>query len=69
MAVATIDEGKLKDLIKTALVEVLETRRDLMQEIVEEAMEDFAFSRAIEEGMKTEKTSRDEVFAILEGEQ
>lgn len=69
MAVATIDEGKLKDLIKTALVEVLETRRDLMQEIVEEVIEDFALSRAIEEGMKTEKTSRDEVLAILEGKQ
>lgn len=67
MAAATIEEGKLKDLIKTALIEVLETRRDLVQEIVEDAMEDFAFSRAIDQGMKSEKVSRDEVFAILEG--
>lgn len=66
MATATIEEGKLKDLIKTALIEVLETRRDLMQEIVEEAMEDFALSRAIEQGMTSKKASRDEVFAILE---
>lgn len=66
MAAAIIEEGKLKDLIKTALIEVLETRRDLMQEIVEEAMEDFAFSRAIEEGMESGKVSRDAVFAILE---
>jgi hypothetical protein len=67
MATTTIEEGKLKDLIKTALIEVLETRRDLMQEIVEEAMEDFALSRAIESGMEGEKASRDEVFAVLEG--
>jgi len=66
MAIATIEEGKLKDLIKTALIEVLETRRDLMQEIVEDAIEDFAFSRAIEQGMTSEEVSRDEVFAILE---
>ncbi len=66
MATAIIEEGKLKEIIKTALVEVLESRRDLMQEIVEEAMEDFAFSRAIEEGMTSGKVSRDEVFAILE---
>ncbi len=67
MTIASIDEGKLKDLIKIAVVEVLETRRDLMQEIVEQAIEDFAFARAIEEGMKTEKASRSEVFEILEG--
>lgn len=69
MAMATIEEGKLKDLIKTALIEVLETRRDLMQEIVEEAIEDFGFSRAIEQGMTSDKVSRGEVFAILENKE
>jgi len=67
MATTTIEEGKLKDLIKTALIEVLDARRDLMQEIVEEVIEDFAFSRAIEQGMTSDKVSRGEVFAILEG--
>lgn len=66
MATITIEEGKLKDLIKTALIDVLETRRDLMREVVEEALEDLAFSRAIEEGMSSETVSRDEVFAVLE---
>ena len=67
MATATIDEGKLKELIKTALVEVLESRQDLVREIVEDAMEDFAFSRAIEQGLESEQIPREEVFAILEG--
>ena len=62
----TIEERKLKELIKTALVEVLESRRDLVQEIVEEAIEDYAFSKAIERGLESEKISREEVFAILE---
>jgi hypothetical protein len=62
MATATIEEGKLKDLIKNALIEVLESRRDLVQDAVEEAMEDFAFSRAIDEGLKSKKVKREKIF-------
>ena len=63
------DEEKLKDILKSALVEALEEHRDLIQDIVEEAMEDFALARAIEHGLESESVSRDEVFAIFEGEQ
>jgi hypothetical protein len=65
----TFDEEKLKDILKAALVEVLEERRDLVQDIVEEAIEDFALARAIEQGLASESVSRDEVFAILKGAQ
>ena len=68
MATATFDEEKLKSLVKSALVEALKEHRDLMQEIVEEAMEDIALAHAIEQGLGGETVSRDEVFAILEGE-
>ena len=68
MATATIDEEKLKDLLKSALVEALEEHRDLVQDIVGEAMEDIALAHAIEQGLGSESVSRDEVFAILEGE-
>jgi hypothetical protein len=67
MATATFDEEKLKDLLKTAVVEVLEERRDLVLDIVKEAIEDVALSYAIEEGLSSEPVSRDEVFALLEG--
>ncbi len=66
MATATFEEEKLKDLIKSALIEVLETRRDLMQDIIEDAMEDLALAKAIKHGTESEKVSREEVFAILE---
>ncbi len=69
MPLITIEEGQLKDLIKTALIDVLETRRDLVREIFEEAMEDVAFVKAVEAGMKSETVSREEVFAILDGNQ
>ena len=65
----TFDEEKLKDLLKTALVEALEEHRDLVQDIIEEAMEDFALARAIEQGLTSKSVSRGEVFDILEGAQ
>ncbi len=67
MATATFDEATLKHLLKSALVEALEENRGLVQEIVEEALEDIALARAVEEGLNNESVSRDEIFAILEG--
>ncbi|HJQ34492.1 MAG TPA: hypothetical protein VJ866_20095 [Pyrinomonadaceae bacterium] len=68
MATATLDEDKLKSVVKAAFVEALREHRDLVQEIVEEAMEDIALAHAIEQGLGGESVTRDEVFAILEGE-
>jgi hypothetical protein len=63
----SIDQDQLKDLIKTVLVEVLEQRRDLLHDAVEEALEDVALARAIEEGEGTELIERQEVFNLLDG--
>lgn len=62
----SISQDQLKELIKTALVEVLEQRRDLLHDAVEEALEDIAFARAIEEGADTEIIGREEVLDLLE---
>ncbi|MBI2304123.1 MAG: hypothetical protein HYU86_05190 [Chloroflexi bacterium] len=64
---ALINTNQLKELLKAALVEVLEEQRDLIHDIVEEAMEDVALARAIEAGKSTENVSRDEVFKLLQG--
>jgi len=50
----SIDEAKLKDLLKSAIAEVLEERREFVKEIIEEAMEDVALARAIDEGVGTD---------------
>jgi hypothetical protein len=47
------EEEKLKKVLKTALIEVLEERRDLVREAVEEAIEDIALARAIDEGAQS----------------
>jgi DNA polymerase III alpha subunit len=63
---AQINQQQLKDLIKSALIEVLQERRDLLYEAVEEAIEDIALARAIQEGENAELVERDEVFKLFE---
>jgi hypothetical protein len=62
----SMDEAKLKELLKSAVAEVLEERREFVKEIIEEAIEDVALARAIDEGVSTDEVSRDGVFTILE---
>jgi ribosomal protein L12E/L44/L45/RPP1/RPP2 len=63
MTQVPIDDAKLKAVFKTALVEVLEERRDLLRD----AIEGIALVRAIEEGRRSEDVSRGEILSLLEG--
>jgi len=67
MEQAVIDESRLKEILKKALIEVLEERKTLFYELIAEVLEDIALVRAIKEGETTESVSRAEVFSILEG--
>jgi ribosomal protein L12E/L44/L45/RPP1/RPP2 len=66
MGTASIEENRLKEILKSAIVEVLEERRDLVVDLFEEAIEDVALARAIEEGQASAVMSREEVFKIFE---
>jgi hypothetical protein len=68
MARASIDEDQLKEVLKKAIVEVLEERRDLFSDLIAEVIEDLALVRAIREGEATESVSRAEIFQVLEDE-
>jgi hypothetical protein len=63
-----VSQDQLKELVKAAIAELLEERRDLLRDVIEEAMEDIALARAIEEGEGTKVISRDEVFNLLKAE-
>lgn len=63
----SINQEELKNIIKTALVEVFEERQDLLHDAIEDAIEDVALAHAIEEGEGTELVKREEVFRLLEG--
>ena len=65
MATVALEENQLKSLLKSALVEVLEERRDLLRGLVDEAIEDIALARAVDEGESSPLVERAEVFRIL----
>ena len=60
------DEVRMKKVFKAALIEALEERKDLFSDLFREITEDIALAKAIEEGEKSPKVSRSEVFKILE---
>ena len=66
MATVLENDEQLKEAFKAAIVEVLQERKDLIREIIDEVIEDTALSRAINEGGTTEKVSREQVFELLE---
>jgi hypothetical protein len=63
---SSMNKEQLKDVIKTALVEVLEERQNLFQEAIETALEDIALTRAIKEGEKTKPVQRGVECGITE---
>lgn len=62
-----MNAAELKQVFKQALIETFEEKTELFHDIIMEALEDIALSRAISEGEDTENVSKDEVFKILEG--
>jgi hypothetical protein len=65
MAEATLNTNQLKELLKIAIVEILQEQKEVFTDILVEAMEDIALVKAIEEGEKTEVVSREAIFDIL----
>ena len=62
----SFSETQLKDLIKAAILEIFQERRDLFHEIISEALEDMALVKAIDEGKDSESVSRETIFAIYD---
>lgn len=65
MAEKSLDEGRIKELLKEAVLEVLEERKDLIYDVLTEAMEDFALVKAIQEGESSESITKEQVIKTL----
>ena len=61
-----IEERRIKGILKSAVVEVLEERRDLLLEAMRETLEDVAMIRAIQQGEKSRLITRKKIFQRLE---
>jgi hypothetical protein len=66
MSTISVEEMHLKDLLKEAILELMQERRDDLEEIFAEVIEDLALARAIEEGESTETVAKAEVLQALE---
>jgi hypothetical protein len=62
----TLDSDQLKELLKTAIVELIRDNRQEVSEFLTEILEDISMERAIEEGKDTDVVSREEIFSLLE---
>ncbi|MCL1469896.1 hypothetical protein [Argonema antarcticum] len=65
MTKITLDETKLKELIKTAIFELVQEEKEVFSELLAEVLEDIGMENAIKEGENTEIVSREEIFKIL----
>ena len=60
-----IPEEDLRKILKDVIEELIKEHPKLIKEILEEAIEDIAMGKAIEEGLKTESVSKDEITELL----
>ncbi len=64
----SISDEKTKELLTEVIVELLKTKRDVLYDVVLEALEEVGLANAIAEGRKNDFVSEDKVFALLDGE-
>lgn len=62
MSETTANTNQLKELIKTAIVEILQEQQEVFTDIIIEAIEDIGLVKAIEEGESTELVSGKAIF-------
>lgn len=62
----TVDELQLKAVVKEAIWELVQERREELSDLFSELIEDMALAHAIRQGEASEPVSRDEVLALLD---
>jgi ribosomal protein S18 acetylase RimI-like enzyme len=67
MITLALEEQQLKDIVKQALLEILEERQDLAEALFLEALEDWGLLQAIREGETSDTATREAVVDVLEG--
>ena len=65
MSTLSLEDKHTKDLIKQALLELFQERRDLFYDLFEELFEDVGLANAMREGENSEIVSEKEVMKAL----
>jgi hypothetical protein len=66
MSDITLNPDQLKDILKSAIVELIRDNRQEVSEFLAEIIEDAAMEQAIAVGETTELVSRESIFQLLE---
>jgi hypothetical protein len=64
----SLDESRIKQLFKEALIEVIEERSSVFHELLTEAIEDTALVHAIRDGEDSTPVSKQEVLKLLDND-
>jgi hypothetical protein len=66
MSEITLNPDQLKDILKSAIVELIRDNRSEVSEFLAEIIEDVAMEQAIADGEPTKQVSRESIFQLLE---
>lgn len=61
-----LDDPNTKKLMRELLIELMQDRRDLFQELIVEALEEIGMADAIREGRQDQFVDEAEITALLE---
>ena len=60
-----IKEDEIKSMLEDIIFKLLQEKKEIFRDIVEEVMEDIALCKAIEDGRKNEFVSQEKIMVIL----
>ena len=60
-----VDEKKMKEIFKETLIELMKDKRELLHEIIVEAIEDIGMANAIKAGRKNKFVDEKKIVDIL----
>lgn len=63
----TIDDKKMRDLMKEVIIEMMKENREGFCNLLIEAMEEVGLAKAIKEGRKNKFVNEDKILNLLEG--
>ncbi|WP_459991610.1 hypothetical protein [Methylosoma difficile] len=68
IAIISLNDDKTKELLTEVMVELIKSNRDVLREIMVDALEEVGLTNAIAEGRNNDFVSEAEIFSILSGE-
>lgn len=68
IATISLNDDKTKELLTEVMVELIKTNRDVLREIMLDALEEVGLANAIADGRNNDFVSEAEIFSILNGE-